>query len=82
PFLDLSFLFFFSLATLFIMRKFAKKIGLVDKPNARKHHHGSIPLIGGISICISILYFLLNNPNVLQNTELYAVCILLLVGVG
>jgi UDP-GlcNAc:undecaprenyl-phosphate GlcNAc-1-phosphate transferase len=64
------------------MRKFAKKIGLVDKPNARKHHHGSIPLIGGISICISILYFLLNNPNVLQNTELYAVCILLLVGVG
>ncbi|WP_373938081.1 UDP-N-acetylglucosamine--undecaprenyl-phosphate N-acetylglucosaminephosphotransferase [Vibrio kanaloae] len=82
PFLDLSFLFFFSLATLFIMRKFAKKIGLVDKPNARKHHHGSIPLIGGISICISILYFLLNNPDVLQNTELYAVCILLLVGVG
>jgi undecaprenyl-phosphate alpha-N-acetylglucosaminyl 1-phosphatetransferase len=82
PFLDLSFLFFFSLATIFIMRKFAKKIGLVDKPNARKHHHGAIPLVGGISICISILYFLLNNPNILPNTELYAACILLLVGVG
>ncbi|OED64557.1 undecaprenyl-phosphate alpha-N-acetylglucosaminyl 1-phosphate transferase [Vibrio splendidus ZS-139] len=82
PFLDLSFLFFFSLATLFTMRKFAKKIGLVDKPNVRKHHHGAIPLVGGISICISILYFLLNNPNILPNTELYAACILLLVGVG
>lgn len=64
------------------MRKFAKTIGLVDKPNARKLHNGAVPLVGGISICISILYFLLNNPDVLPNTELYAVCILLLVGVG
>ncbi len=64
------------------MRKFAKRIGLVDKPNARKFHHGSIPLVGGISICISLLYFLLNNPNILPNTPLYAACILTLVGVG
>ncbi|MEZ9424136.1 UDP-N-acetylglucosamine--undecaprenyl-phosphate N-acetylglucosaminephosphotransferase [Vibrio lentus] len=82
PFLDLSFLFFFSLATIFIMRKFAKTIGLVDKPNARKLHNGAVPLVGGISICISILYFLFNNPDILPNTELYAICILLLVGVG
>ncbi|CAH7459407.1 UDP-N-acetylglucosamine--undecaprenyl-phosphate N-acetylglucosaminephosphotransferase [Vibrio chagasii] len=81
-FLDLSFLFFFSLATIFIMRKFAKKVGLVDKPNKRKLHHGAVPLVGGISICISILYFLLNNPNILPNTELYAACIVLLVGIG
>ncbi|CDT80768.1 UDP-GlcNAc:undecaprenylphosphate GlcNAc-1-phosphate transferase [Vibrio coralliirubri] len=80
--LDLSFLFFFSLATLFTMRKLAKKVGLVDKPNARKLHNGAIPLVGGISICISILYFLLNNPDILPNTELYATCIILLVGVG
>ncbi|WP_135380971.1 UDP-N-acetylglucosamine--undecaprenyl-phosphate N-acetylglucosaminephosphotransferase [Vibrio tasmaniensis] len=80
--LDLSFLFFFSLATIFILRKFAKKIGLVDKPNARKFHSGSIPLVGGISICIALLYFLLNNPHVLPNTSLYAACILILVGVG
>ncbi|MEZ9678492.1 UDP-N-acetylglucosamine--undecaprenyl-phosphate N-acetylglucosaminephosphotransferase [Vibrio splendidus] len=82
PFLELFFLFFFSLATLFIMRKFAKKVGLVDKPNDRKLHNGAIPLVGGISICISLLYFLLNNPNILPNTPLYAACILLLVGIG
>lgn len=64
------------------MRKFAKTIGLVDKPNARKLHSGAIPLVGGISICISILYFLFNNPDILPNAELYATCILLLVGVG
>ncbi|MEZ8046047.1 UDP-N-acetylglucosamine--undecaprenyl-phosphate N-acetylglucosaminephosphotransferase [Vibrio sp. 10N.237.312.C02] len=82
PLLDLFFLFFFSLATLFTMRKFAKKVGLVDQPNARKLHNGAIPLIGGISICISLLYFLLNNPEVLPNTELYAACVVILVGVG
>lgn len=64
------------------MRKVAKKIGLVDKPNARKLHNGAIPLVGGISICISILYFLFNNPNALPNAELYSACIVLLVGVG
>ncbi|MEZ8819361.1 UDP-N-acetylglucosamine--undecaprenyl-phosphate N-acetylglucosaminephosphotransferase [Vibrio sp. 10N.222.54.A1] len=82
PTLDLLFLFFFSLATLFTMRKFAKRIGLVDRPNTRKLHSGAVPLVGGISICISLLYFLLNNPNILPNTELYAACILTLVGIG
>ncbi|MBJ2145491.1 UDP-N-acetylglucosamine--undecaprenyl-phosphate N-acetylglucosaminephosphotransferase [Vibrio sp. IB15] len=81
-FLALSFLFFFSFATIFIMRKFAKKVGLVDKPNARKLHDGAIPLVGGLSICISLLYFLFNNPNILPHTELYAACILILVSVG
>lgn len=81
-FVDLSFLFFFSLATIFTMRKVAKKIGLVDKPNERKLHNGAIPLVGGISICISILYFLFNNPKVLPNTPLYTACILILVGIG
>ncbi|MEX0333150.1 UDP-N-acetylglucosamine--undecaprenyl-phosphate N-acetylglucosaminephosphotransferase [Vibrio tubiashii] len=82
PFIDLSFLFFFSLATTFTMRKVAKKIGLVDQPNARKLHDGAIPLVGGISICISILYFLFNNPDILPNTSLYSACILILVGIG
>ncbi|MEZ8086795.1 UDP-N-acetylglucosamine--undecaprenyl-phosphate N-acetylglucosaminephosphotransferase [Vibrio sp. 1S139] len=82
PFVDLSFLFFFSLATLFTMRKVAKKIGLVDNPTTRKLHNGAVPLVGGISICISILYFLFNNPEILPNTSLYASCIIILVGIG
>ncbi len=80
--IDLSFLFFFSLITIFTMRKVAKKIGLVDKPNERKHHKGAIPLVGGLSICISLLYFLFNNPDVFFNSELYAACIVILVGIG
>ncbi|MEZ9747504.1 UDP-N-acetylglucosamine--undecaprenyl-phosphate N-acetylglucosaminephosphotransferase [Vibrio splendidus] len=81
-FIDLSFLFLFSLVTTFTLRKFAKKIGLVDKPNARKLHNGAIPLVGGVSICISILYFLFNNPEILPNAELYATCVLILVSIG
>lgn len=82
PIVDLAFLFFFSLATIFTMRKVAKKIGLVDKPNERKHHNGSIPLVGGISICISLLYFLFNNPEIIPHTPLYACCIFILVVIG
>ncbi|RJX72367.1 undecaprenyl-phosphate alpha-N-acetylglucosaminyl 1-phosphate transferase [Vibrio sinensis] len=82
PFVDLAFLFFFSLASLFLLRKIAKKIGLVDKPNERKFHNGAIPLVGGISICVSLLYFLLNNQSIIPNVHLYAGCILILVFVG
>ena len=81
-FIELSFVFFFSLATLFIMRKIAKEIGLVDKPNERKHHRGSIPLVGGISICISFIYFLFNHPTLLPDYELFIVSILILTFVG
>lgn len=64
------------------MRKFAHKIGLVDKPNARKCHKGSIPLVGGISICMSTLYFIFNNPDLLPNSSLYSACIIILVSLG
>ena len=36
--LELSFDGFFSFSPLFLTRKVAKVIGLVDKPNARKQH--------------------------------------------
>lgn len=82
PFVDTFYMFFFSLVMLFIMRNFAKRIGLVDKPNIRKLHNGSIPLVGGISICVSLLYFLFENQDILHNTFLYTVSITILTIVG
>lgn len=64
------------------MRKIAKAVGLVDKPNIRKFHEGAIPLVGGISMCFSLLYFLFNHPDIIPNSALYAGCISLLVLVG
>ncbi|WP_017221063.1 UDP-N-acetylglucosamine--undecaprenyl-phosphate N-acetylglucosaminephosphotransferase [Moritella dasanensis] len=80
--IELGFVFFFSLVTLFTMRKIAKNIGLVDKPNARKHHSGAIPLVGGITICISFMYFLFNNPELLPNYRLFMLSIFILTVVG
>ncbi|MBY7669195.1 MULTISPECIES: UDP-N-acetylglucosamine--undecaprenyl-phosphate N-acetylglucosaminephosphotransferase [Vibrio] len=82
PFIDLGFLFFFSLISLFVLRKVAKKIGLVDKPNERKLHQGTVPLVGGIAICFCLVYFLFNNPTLIPHSQLYAASIILLVIVG
>lgn len=37
-----------TLAAIFSMRPWARRLGLVDKPDARKRHRGRIPLIGGL----------------------------------
>lgn len=81
-FADLLFIFIISLSVLFLLRKWAKKIGLVDKPNERKLHNGAIPLVGGIAISFTFLYFLFNNQALLFGSHLYAISILILVVVG
>ncbi|MFV0573822.1 MAG: UDP-N-acetylglucosamine--undecaprenyl-phosphate N-acetylglucosaminephosphotransferase [Vibrio sp.] len=80
--LDLIFTFIVSLSILFILRKIAKKIELVDKPNERKLHNGAIPLVGGIAISFTFLYFLFNNSTLLYQAHLYGMSILILVVVG
>ncbi|USD65105.1 UDP-N-acetylglucosamine--undecaprenyl-phosphate N-acetylglucosaminephosphotransferase [Vibrio sp. SCSIO 43136] len=80
--LELSLVFFVSFATLFLMRKVAKQIGLVDKPNARKHHDGVIPLVGGISICITLGQFVVGRPDIIVHSQLFLGCILLLTFLG
>ncbi|EGR2692654.1 undecaprenyl-phosphate alpha-N-acetylglucosaminyl 1-phosphate transferase [Vibrio parahaemolyticus] len=81
-FLELLFIFFSSFATLFLMRKVAKSIGLVDKPNERKLHEGAVPLIGGISICIVLTQFLTFKPEVIEYSWLYVGSIALLTLIG
>ena len=80
---ELVFAFFFSFATLFLLRKVARRFNLVDKPNARKTHEGTVPLVGGISIGLSIIYFLFNHPSLLPGSVLYMsmISILLIIGV-
>lgn len=80
--LELTFIFFFSFATLFLMRKVAKNVGLVDKPNNRKLHTGAVPLVGGISICISIAQFITFKPEAIQHSSIYLASIVLLTFVG
>ncbi|PMO31954.1 hypothetical protein BCT12_17145 [Vibrio breoganii] len=60
---ELSMFFFLSLAVLYRMRKVGYAVGLVDKPNGRKLHQGSVPLVGGISLSITVLYFVYVNAD-------------------
>ncbi|WP_050660354.1 UDP-N-acetylglucosamine--undecaprenyl-phosphate N-acetylglucosaminephosphotransferase [Gallaecimonas pentaromativorans] len=39
-----------------VAKPIAVKAGLVDIPNARKHHDGHVPLVGGIAIFIAVLF--------------------------
>ncbi|MGF1684930.1 UDP-N-acetylglucosamine--undecaprenyl-phosphate N-acetylglucosaminephosphotransferase [Photobacterium minamisatsumaniensis] len=81
-FADFFFVFFSSLTALFLLRKFAKRIGLVDKPNSRKHHQGAVPLVGGIAICVCLAQYLYYRPELLNDSGLYIFCIVTLTIVG
>ncbi|MCW4447350.1 UDP-N-acetylglucosamine--undecaprenyl-phosphate N-acetylglucosaminephosphotransferase [Vibrio splendidus] len=81
-FLELSFICFFSFASLFLMRKVAKAIGLVDKPNERKLHNGAVPLVGGIATSLSIGQFLITHPDVISHSQLFLISIVALIIVG
>ena len=80
--LSLIFAVVVSFVNLFIFRKVAKRIGLVDKPNERKHHTGQIPLIGGISIFFSLMVTLLFFSPLDENVELYIFCSTILIITG
>lgn len=76
-------LFISSFMSLFVFRKFAILINLVDQPNARKQHSGSIPLVGGLAVFIVVFSYLIIFPNTISSAMLYLSCasILLFVGV-
>ncbi|WP_102353846.1 UDP-N-acetylglucosamine--undecaprenyl-phosphate N-acetylglucosaminephosphotransferase [Vibrio cyclitrophicus] len=80
--LELSFVGFFSFTSLFLMRKVAKAVGLVDKPNERKLHNGAIPLVGGIAISLSISQYLVTHPNVIPHSQVFLASIAALIVIG
>ncbi|MGY0215750.1 hypothetical protein ACWJJH_00025 [Endozoicomonadaceae bacterium StTr2] len=62
--------FFLSFLLIKILKPISKRIGLVDKPNQRKQHDGSIPLIGGLCIYLTLLisgFVFLNNSTLLNS---------------
>ncbi|MEO2280291.1 UDP-N-acetylglucosamine--undecaprenyl-phosphate N-acetylglucosaminephosphotransferase [Pseudoalteromonas pernae] len=76
-------IFIGSFLSLFFFRKVAVFINLVDEPNARKHHQGAVPLVGGLSVFVVVFSFLCVFPETITSSYLYLVCAgaLLLAGV-
>ncbi|OTA17810.1 UDP-GlcNAc:undecaprenylphosphate GlcNAc-1-phosphate transferase [Xenorhabdus vietnamensis] len=79
---EIFYVFIFSFVFLFVARKAAKKIGLVDKPNYRKRHHGLVPLVGGISVFFSICFAFFITKEFMPDKWLYLACAGILVLIG
>jgi UDP-GlcNAc:undecaprenyl-phosphate GlcNAc-1-phosphate transferase len=74
--------FLISLISIKVLVPIAKNIGLMDRPDERKQHSGHIPLVGGISIFLSI--FIVSLIWLPDNTEnrVFLVSIALMVFIG
>lgn len=74
--------FVFAFLAIKLFKPVAVEVGLVDKPNERKHHAGHIPLIGGISIFLAVLAAsLLWLPNTLE-LRMYLIASAMMVFIG
>ena len=74
--------FCFAFLAIKLFKPIAIDVGLVDKPNARKHHEGQIPLIGGISIFAAVLIAsLLWLPDTLE-LRMYLIASAMMVFIG
>ncbi|WP_336821591.1 UDP-N-acetylglucosamine--undecaprenyl-phosphate N-acetylglucosaminephosphotransferase, partial [Cedecea sp. VD20] len=79
---DLILIFLFTTAFLFCARKAARRVGLVDKPNFRKRHQGTVPLVGGISVFAGVCFTFLIGNYYIPHLWLYLLCAGTLVLVG
>ncbi|MGB1197711.1 MAG: UDP-N-acetylglucosamine--undecaprenyl-phosphate N-acetylglucosaminephosphotransferase [Thalassotalea sp.] len=74
--------FFVSMATIKLLMPLAPRLGLIDVPNDRKKHDGSIPLIGGLSIFTGVLIASSLFVEQSQLINLYLISSALLVFIG
>jgi UDP-GlcNAc:undecaprenyl-phosphate GlcNAc-1-phosphate transferase len=62
----------------------ARHIGLVDRPNTRKHHSGHVPLVGGMAMFCGFSFAVLalgRVPSVPQRAMLAGILVLVIAGV-
>ncbi|MCM2679503.1 UDP-N-acetylglucosamine--undecaprenyl-phosphate N-acetylglucosaminephosphotransferase [Echinimonas agarilytica] len=64
------------------LRPFAVRVGLVDVPNQRKRHQGTVPLIGGLALYASVAICSVMLPAEVQRIKLWLVCSGILVVIG
>jgi UDP-GlcNAc:undecaprenyl-phosphate/decaprenyl-phosphate GlcNAc-1-phosphate transferase len=80
-----SFILIASITTfiaIIILRPVALSIGLIDNPNERKLHTGSVPLIGGLAMFFGITVSILLLPGNLNHFNYFLLSSLILVSIG
>jgi UDP-GlcNAc:undecaprenyl-phosphate GlcNAc-1-phosphate transferase len=81
-FVELIIVFLLSFILIFTLRRIAKNVGLVDKPSFRKSHSGFIPLVGGISIFLTLSMALFLHPPTTIKYNVFLLCSSILVLTG
>ena len=71
-----------SFFSVFLLKRLAVKIKLVDTPDHRKTHVGQVPLVGGISIFLGISASFLFFPNSGAEITAFLIAAVLIVVVG
>ncbi len=80
--ISLSISLFTTLFVIFLLRPFAISIGLVDRPNHRKTHKGSVPLIGGLAMYAGVVISILLSSYDLNQYNYYLMASLIVVMTG
>ena len=47
--------FLLAIVLILMLKQFSMPLGLIDRPDSRKLHHGSVPVIGGIAMFLAFL---------------------------
>ncbi len=81
-FISLFIASFSTFFVIFLLRPFAINIGLVDRPNHRKTHEGSVPLIGGIAMYIGVVVGILISSYDLNHYKYFILASFIIIIVG
>jgi len=80
--LSIIYAFIISSVTLISLYPAAIKFGFVDRPCNRKRHQGNIPLIGGITLFVSVAFLLSIYPDLIPHSQVFILCSTILVVIG
>ena len=82
PFLPILIALITTFVAISLLRPFAISINLVDKPDKRKTHDGSVPLIGGIAMFLGVVVSILAAQIDLNQYNYFLLASLIIVIVG
>ncbi len=76
--------FIATIISIIVLRPLSYRLGLVDTPSERKHHQGSVPLVGGLAMFIGITLGLFSSHiiNIEENLMFFFVGSLILILTG
>lgn len=74
--------FLATVGILFVLANVAQRLGLVDHPDPRKRHQGSVPVVGGIAIYLGFVSSMAALTSVIEALPWLMAGGLLVVGVG